>query len=250
MASLKRLKKQELLELMVQYKLPTSPKMTKEQLVSVLETYSILQTSKQQSLSSKTSPSKTDTSSAISKAKSNPSPQKSKVPKKSPILKESSSRLKVINSSQPLPPISKAKKTPPTKTMTPTFDNNITVLVQSYDKALVIWNANPLEDQHIKAWKLQNNGGLDILVPNYTRSIFIELSMLDTLEFSLYRINLDESVVLFQTYQDKNPISANNTFHQQLPNYPNISKKELQKIVDKHLNEYKQHFSSHQHFSS
>ncbi|MGL5956528.1 MAG: hypothetical protein ACRC0X_08025 [Brevinema sp.] len=216
MRSLKGLKKQELLELMLQYKLTVSSKMTKDQIISTLESHI---------------------------------PQENTKPlkKSTTLLKDSSSGFNLIHPKKTPKPISKPKKSPPTKTITPSFDNNITVLVQSHDKALIIWHADPSEDPQIKAWKFKNEFGLDILVPNYARSIFIDLSILYALEFSLYKIHLDDSSMLFQTYQDHNFLLSNNN---QPNNYQNLPKEDLQKIVDKHLNEYKQHVSSHQHFSS
>ncbi|MDK2818078.1 MAG: hypothetical protein KFW21_01340 [Spirochaetota bacterium] len=88
----------------------------------------------------------------------------------------------------------------PTQDLKINFDNTITVLPQSNESILIVWNADSTEDEQLKAWQISNKLGLNILIPNYSRSLFINIAMLEKLDFSLYKIYQNNTKVLFTKY--------------------------------------------------
>lgn len=88
----------------------------------------------------------------------------------------------------------------PTQDLKINFDNTITILPQSNESILIVWNASSTEDEQLKAWQISNTFGLNILIPNYSRSLFINIAMLEKLDFSLYKIYQNNTKVLFTKY--------------------------------------------------
>lgn len=154
----------------------------------------------------------------------------------------------------------KKKSSVPTKNIKSMFNKNITVLMQSNQKSLIIWNADPTEDHIIKAWKVQNDMGLDILLPSYSRSIFIDNNVLKSISISIFKIYQDNSKEFHQKYTQ--PIQNKTTSPIQEAMFApySVSNNILQPYIDEHLTRYKntasenhfdnRHLSSEQYFIS
>lgn len=76
----------------------------------------------------------------------------------------------------------------------------ITVLPQSDSHVLIVWNVTAEEELKFKAWQLKNEFGLDIYLPNYTSSLLILKSWIPYLRFQLFKINFDDTKILFSEY--------------------------------------------------
>ena len=188
MTALSSLKKDELLDLAKKQQLTTTTKMTKKDLIDLLENKTSKEPAKKP-VAKKVSPTKEPAKTVAKKDSPAKAPTKT-------VATIKASGIKV-----PKPQVKKVEV--PTKNMHVQFNDHITVLPQSNNTVLIVWNADPNGDDQVKAWKLSNRLGLDILLPAYSRSLFIDISLLALLDFALYKIYHNETKELFAVYQEQ-----------------------------------------------
>lgn len=120
-------------------------------------------------------------------------------------------------------------------------DRRIVLLSQSDKNILVIWNADDSINEETKAWKISNESSLDILLPAYARSIFLDKNQLSNQILSVSRILYNDELVLYAECLSTN-----------LDSYTNLevlSKSELEDLKMTHFNSYNENlFSSDNHF--
>lgn len=213
MTSLSSLKKDQLITLAKQENILISSKMTKAQIITLLENTKTPIPTLAKSKNVK------DSKDSIHKTKANLNESKK-------LVKDSFFDPKTII------PI-------PTKNISIQFNDTITVLPQADNRVLIIWNADPQDDSCIKAWQITNKLGLDILLPAYARSLFIDVSLLEKLDFSLYYIHLNSSKTLFKSYREDHPLT-----------YPKLSHSDTQKLEGTALTKVKIHPSSANNFTN
>ncbi len=211
MESLNSLKKQELLDLAKERNLPATTKMTKDQLIALINDSSIQVTKpakpkvEKDTKPAKTTKPKSEKNERVTKSAS-PKVEKADTPKK--VAKTTASKKVSTTKSSPTAKTIKVAKSSkiavPTKDLIATFDNNITILVQSHDTALIIWNADPALDEQVSGWRFKNDKGLDIFLPSYARSAFVSVSLLQLSEhivsFILLRLGEDGSQTEYTNY--------------------------------------------------
>ncbi len=203
MTALSSLKKDELLDLAKKQQLTTTTKMTKKDLIDLLENKTSKEPAKKP-VAKKVSPTKEPAKKPVAK-KVSPTKEPAKtVAKKDSPAKAPTKTVATIKASGIKVPKPQVKKVEvPTKNMHVQFNDHITVLPQSNNTVLIVWNADPNGDDQVKAWKLSNRLGLDILLPAYSRSLFIDISLLALLDFALYKIYHNETKELFAVYQEQ-----------------------------------------------
>ncbi len=199
MESLNSLKKQELLDLAKERNLPATTKMTKDQLIALIN----------DSSAQVTKPAKPKVEKATKTAK----PKAEKIEKVTKVEKADALKKVAKTTTKKEPKVSDKKTVKvaksskiavPTRDLIATFDNNITILVQSHDTALIIWNADPALDEQVSGWRFKNDKGLDIFLPSYARSAFVSVSLLQlsehTISFTLLRLGEDGSQTEYTNY--------------------------------------------------
>jgi len=127
---------------------------------------------------------------------------------------------------------------PPSNYITLKQQNHITILPQSENKVLVIWNAPNNIEARNKAWQITNDFGLDILLPNYARSTFININLLKNHLFYIHNIINTEKKVYFSSSQ-----------YTSKDNYQDLSKLQKKKFDKLMINKFK-NSSSDNNFSS
>ena len=207
MKNLTPLTKKDLLDLAKVYNIVVNSKMTKQELIDLISPkHNTLSTSTQKTktTSKSTSPKSVPTSKPVKKTETVSGSTTLKI---TPISKSAKKTESPSNSKK----ASKIKH--PVQDMQIYFDNTITVLPQSGESVLIIWNADPSGDEHIKAWKIINDLGLDLLLPSYSRSLFVNIAILEKLDFHLYKIYQNNTQELFTEYSDTQMSFYKNTAH-------------------------------------
>ncbi len=208
MKNLTSLTKKDLLHLAEVYKITTTSKMLKQELIDLISPKhtSLSNSAKKTENISKSTTTKTiPLNKSTKKAKTTPtnkSIKKTETATKPSTLKITpvSKSTKEINNSSKSKTSNKIKH--PVQDLKIYFDNTITVLPQSNESVLIIWNADPAGDEQIKAWKISNELGLDLLLPSYSRSLFINIAVLEKLDFHLYKIYQNNTQELFTEYNN------------------------------------------------
>lgn len=125
---------------------------------------------------------------------------------------------------------SKNPTIPPTDTFSIIYDNKLIILPQSNNRFLIIWNADPQKDSEIKAWKFVDGNKISLLLPNYARSLFLDINDRKNTVFLLYKIYLDGREELFAEYHNDDL-----SLYQSHNNY---TESELEKLTQEHLENY------------
>ena len=229
MNNLTSLTKKDLLQLAKEYKITVTSSMLKQELIDLISPKHVALSDS----TKKTTP-KSTTSNSTKKIETTP---KSPTLKITPVSKsapktESPSNLKKA---------SKIKH--PVQDMQIYFDNTITVLPQSNESVLIIWNADPSGDEQIKAWKISNDLGLDLLLPSYARSLFVNISVLEKLDFHLYKIYQNNAQELFTEYTNEQITMYNTNKHSELSKDNQLLAEHLASIALSSLSSSSNNFS-------
>lgn len=217
MKNLTSLTKTDLLQLAEVYKITVSSKMLKQELIDLISP-------KHTALSDSTK--KTETTSKPTTLKITPL-------SKSTEKIESPSKSKKQN-----------KIKHPVQDIKIYFDNTITVLPQSNESVLIIWNADPSGDEQIKAWKISNDLGLDLLLPSYSRSLFVNIAVLEKLDFHLYKIYQNNTQELFTEYNDDKILMYHGNHHSDTHEHNQLIAEHLASIAFSSLSSSSNNFSN------
>ncbi|MGL4367286.1 MAG: hypothetical protein ACRCTQ_03240 [Brevinemataceae bacterium] len=78
---------------------------------------------------------------------------------------------------------------------------HLTFLPQSSEHTLLIWNEDSQKDHEIKAWQIKSSSGLDILLPAYGRSAFLENKDIYHSKIQLFKIfHNNEKILINEAY--------------------------------------------------
>ena len=193
MKNLTSLTKNDLLQLAEVYKIAVTSKMLKQELIDLISPKHTTLNKSTKTIETTSVSKKTKTVPITKSAKKVETTSKVPTLKITPISK-STKKVETTSKSK----VSKIKH--PVQDMKVYFDNTITVLPQSRESVLIIWNADPSGDEQIKAWKISNDLGLDLLLPSYARSLFVNIAVLEKLDFHLYKIYQNNTQELFTEY--------------------------------------------------
>ena len=246
MKNLTSLTKKDLLQLAKEYKITVTSSMLKQELIDLISPKhtAISDSTKKVETAPKASTSKSvKKAETVPKASTSKSAPKTESPSKSPTLKITPVSKSTPKTESPsnLKKVSRIKH--PVQDMQIYFDNTITVLPQSNESVLIIWNADPSGDEHIKAWKISNDLGLDLLLPSYARSLFVNISVLEKLDFHLYKIYQNNTQELFTEYTNEQITMYNSHKHSDLSRDSQLLAEHLASIALSSLSSSSNNFS-------